>query len=652
MKKKICLILCLFITLIGVFALASCKDEQPPEHTHFFSEWMTSQASTCFATGVEIRTCACGEKETRIVALKEHNYGNFIPEITPTCIESGTVGHYKCSNCNKYFDINKSEIVNISIPLKPHTPGEWINEVPATCTEEGSLGYSICSVCKKQIDANNVVIENVVLPPTHDFSDWIPEIPATCVDGSLGHFTCSACNKNFDSDKSEIASLKIPATKDHSFSEWGKCVICGAPRPSEGLEYTLSVDGTYYILSSYGICKDKEVVIPTKYNNLPVKEIGDRAFCDVRITSVFIPDTITKIGSYAFKDDAFSIELKKVYINDLTAWCNIEFLSSYSNPLCSKGNLYLNGACVVNLIIPKDVNVINDNAFYGCYSLTNVVIPDSVTSIGSSAFDDCDSLTSITIPHSVTSIGSSAFEDCDGLTSITIPNSVTSIGSFAFSSCNSLTSIVIPDSVTSIGSCAFEFCDSLTSVYYISDSATWCNIRFEDYRSNPLHYADNFYLKENLVTELVIPDSVASISSYAFYGCDSLTSIVIPDSVTSIGSSAFEDCDNLTNVTIGNSVTSIGSSAFKDCDSLTSIVIPDGVTSISDYAFYDCDSLTSIVIPDSVTSIGSFAFYHCASLYSIKYTGTIIQWGNITKGSHWNTGNYKYTITYNYKADE
>ena len=58
--------------------------------------------------------------------------------------------------------------------------------------------------------------------------------------------------------------------------------------------------------------------------------------------------------------------------------------------------------------------------YYGCYTLDDV--------IGNQAFDGCSSLTSLTLPSSVTSIGSSAFSGCSGLTSLTLPSSVTSIG--------------------------------------------------------------------------------------------------------------------------------------------------------------------------------------------------------------------------------
>ena len=211
----------------------------------------------------------------------------------------------------------------------------------------------------------------------------------------------------------------------------------------------------------------------------------------------------------------------------------------------------------------------------------DLTIPKSVT------FRSC--------PYPVTSIGDGAFRGCWGLKSVTIPNSVTSIGGSAFYGCSGLTSITIPNSVTSIrggafgGGAAFARCSGLTSIKVESgnsvyDSRENCNAIIET--------ATNTLISGCKKT--IIPNSVTSISWYAFYECSGLTSITIPNSVTSIGDGAFEHCTGLTSVTIPNSVTSIGYWAFCDCSGLTSVIIPNSVTSIGDEAFRGCSGLTRI----------------------------------------------------------
>ncbi len=128
------------------------------------------------------------------------------------------------------------------------------------------------------------------------------------------------------------------------------------PNSPRSLEYTLSSDKTYYIVSGIGDYTNKKVVIPTKYKGKPVTAIGNSAFEECSgLTSITIPDSVTSIGGYAF------------------AYCD---------------------------------------------GLTSITIPNGVTSIGNFAFCGCTGLTSITIPNGVTSIGNYAFAYCDGLTSI------------------------------------------------------------------------------------------------------------------------------------------------------------------------------------------------------------------------------------------
>ncbi|MBQ4269018.1 MAG: leucine-rich repeat protein, partial [Clostridia bacterium] len=209
---------------------------------------------------------------------------------------------------------------------------------------------------------------------------------------------------------------------------------------------------------------------------------------------------------------------------------------------------------------------------------------------------------------------------------------ITSIGSYAFEYCDSLTSVVIGDSVTSIGEDAFYNCDSLTSVY-ITDIEAWCNISFRDFYANPLYYAKNLYLNNELVTELVIPNTVTEIKAYAFYNCSNLTSVVIGDSVTSIGKRAFAYCNSLTEMTlpfVGASKDATGYQAvFGYIFGYTTSSSSDTISGAT-YQYYDSSSSSSYkyyhyyiptslkkVTITSVTSIGEDAFYNCDSLTSV-----------------------------------
>ena len=262
---------------------------------------------------------------------------------------------------------------------------------------------------------------------------------------------------------------------------------------------------------------------------------------------------------------------------------------------------------------------------------------------------DSQRITSIVINNGVTSIGKEAFGNCRSLTSVTVPNSVTSIGEYAFSFCISLTSVTIPNSVTSIGEGAFN---NVPNIVYNGSAAgsPWEARSVNGFVDVFLVYADDS--KTTLLAcsalaqgEIVIPNSVTSIGSSAFSGCDGLISVTIPNSVKSIGYGAFRDCTSLTSVTIPNSVTSIGGSVFMGCIGLTYPVynahvfvymptfysgvytIPYGIESIVSYAFSGCSGLTSVTIPNSVTSIGDHAFNECRELTSVTIPNSVISIG-------------------------
>lgn len=156
--------------------------------------------------------------------------------------------------------------------------------------------------------------------------------------------------------------------------------------------------------------------------------------------------------------------------------------------------------------------------------------------------------------------GKWSYKSADGCVTITgytgmeehvvIPDSldglpVTGIAANVFDGNYIMKSVVIPKSITSCGQRAFG-CPNLEAVY-ITDLESWCQVNFSGAWSNPLSYGNNLYLNDELVSQLVLPDTLTSIGG-AFPNCTSIVSVFIPDSITSIAAYAFDGCSNLQHV--------------------------------------------------------------------------------------------------------
>jgi hypothetical protein len=121
------------------------------------------------------------------------------------------------------------------------------------------------------------------------------------------------------------------------------------------------------------------------------------------------------------------------------------------------------------VIIPEGVEIIPQEAFYGCGKLSHVKIPSTLTSIYDAAFCACQSLSSIELPETISYIGEYAFMS-SGIESFTIPPLVTYISSGTFSYCDILTTINIHENVTTIDTQAFNYCHSLGGIIFAGDT--------------------------------------------------------------------------------------------------------------------------------------------------------------------------------------
>ncbi|MGN1328501.1 MAG: leucine-rich repeat protein [Eubacterium sp.] len=333
-----------------------------------------------------------------------------------------------------------------------------------------------------------------------------------------------------------------------------------------------------------------ELIIPDTIDGKPVTGIENGAFSNYQMKSVAIPDTVTYIGSGAFKN------------------CNLENAPK----------------------IPNNVTYIGDNAFEGNFqNSVDIVIPDKVTYIGKNCFKGCN-ISSLTIGKNVESIGSSAFSNCKNISEITIPDCVKDIERNAFYNCgvkeinfegnNPLVIEAITyytNTYTISGDEAEEAIDTLECINVSEDNTAFTTENGVLYNKDktkiicyPFSKADENY---------VMPDSVVEIPEYCFSDNKYLKSIDLSDNLEEIGDNAF-NFSSLTQITIPSSVTDIGVSAFENCRELEYVKFEDNVTIPSlNRTFYNCEKLKTVEFGEnvSISKISNYAFSFTA-ITSIK----------------------------------
>lgn len=491
---------CLCLVVASVFGILywlranEYFDSTVPLHTHEFGEWQITKEATCVQMGEETRLCACGEKETKLVALLPHFAGAWVIEKEPTIKiptpddpterEPGLMCQF-CTHC-----------------------GAKLNEelIPAT----GSLGLAYA------INPDGKTFAVAGIGNCQDVDIIIPE-------NFCGYHVTTVMDSAF-MDCETVKTITLPDT--------------------------VTVIGN----QAFSFCENlTNITLPKE-----LVHIGEKAFwyCE-NLESIEIPQSVTGIGKGAFAScyNLVNVTLPnglKRLEDNLFASCLRMKTISLPDSLESIGDsVFESCASLQSIVIPSGVSTIGTRAFHDCKYLTQVVLPDGLRTISEYMFGYCYRLSGITIPQSVMHIEKYAFLHCISLVQIEIPQGVTIIGSYAFSNCYALEKVVLPDGLETIEEGAFTSClalidfdipDSVSAIgkYAFSD----CNALLEV--EGGVVYVDNWAvaLGENPYS-FAVREGTVGIAAYAFYMHGNFTRVYLPGSLKYINQYAFAYAESL-----------------------------------------------------------------------------------------------------------
>lgn len=285
-----------------------------------------------------------------------------------------------------------------------------------------------------------------------------------------------------------------------------------------------------------------------------VKEVMSYAFIKAGLSEVTIPSSVEKIGAITFGGctslETMTLE-SRLSGEDLGFRKMVSILGNFSyvkgkysynmhtsdeqvnNPIRSNEEFrakYPGQTAIKTLIIKNDgvgTALDNSSAFAAhIVSLENVTLPEGMETIPSGAFKQCFSLKKVVLPSSIKTIGNNAFDSDVNLDiDFTKLTNLTSIGDYAFSIINAN------------GGNSAE-----------GDSYT--------------KYKDE--IKDGGIKNIILPESVKTIGSRAFFGQRNVKKIVIPKSVTSIQGQAFQMIPALEELEVYASLDKVSGSSFNE----------------------------------------------------------------------------------------
>lgn len=354
--------------------------------------------------------------------------------------------------------------------------------------------------------------------------------------GKAYHMYAIWDGKELKFGKEDIHETIIYPTSSYELSEDGKTLIKWL---GDETEIDLSADPAFdkvEIIDFKAFAWSRANSIKLSNN---VKKIEKWAFDYAHIGKIYLPKSLSFIGDEAFYDCEY---LEEVHIEDLSAWCKIHFSDVRSNPLTYARSLYLKGEKVVNLVIPSNVDKIENICFHGA-DIETLTMSDNVTEIGKDAFSFCENLNNIQFSSNLFYIGYCAFRSCTSLEEIWLPESLNYIGDLSFDLCKNIRTIYIGKNLQYI---YFPFrCSNLKNFIvsnqnknlFAEDGVLYSNVyNYSDTKEYSLdHVSLACYPGGRSDKSFTLPDFATDIQDYAFMQSKSLTTIILHSGMTEIG---------------------------------------------------------------------------------------------------------------------
>ena len=321
------------------------------------------------------------------------------------------------------------------------------------------------------------------------------------------------------------------------------------------------------------------IVIPETIGNMPVVEIGPKAFEFSTITDIKIGKNIRKIEKEAF---AHCRKLSSVTWN-----CKCNTIPDNCFYRCTELKKFDFTA----------IKRVGQYAF-GESGLQEVYIPQNIEMIGIGAFNICSELHSVTWNGTCDVIPTSCFYLCSNLKSFNF-SAIKKVGQYAFGE-SGLQEVCLPKNIEIIENEAFSGCSELHSV-------TW------NCKCNAIP-ANCFYECVNL--KVFDFSTIKEIGQYAFYK-SGLQEVRLPKNIESIYERAFGECSELQFVEWNCKCDAIPANCFSECSNLTSFNFA-GIKKIGSYAFW-ASGLQEVRLPKKIECISERAFYACSELQFVEW---------------------------------